>query len=140
MLCSTACARMLSLLKNPLNGQTPHSASVPTRNVQNVTGIFLRKPAHFPDVLLVMQRVDDGAGAQEEQRLEEGVRGQVIHRRRRAVQADGHDHVAELRERGVSEDAFDVVLLDGDERGQQQGGEPPTNPGDDFQRMERAGH
>ena len=36
--------------------QRPHaaSASVPTRNVQNVTGIFLRSAAHLPDVLLVV--------------------------------------------------------------------------------------
>ena len=47
---------MASLLKNPLNGGQPISASVPTTNVQKVTGIFLRSAAHLPDVLLVMQR------------------------------------------------------------------------------------
>ena len=34
-----------------------------------------------------------------------------------AQRADGHDHVAELRKRRVGEDAFDVVLLRGDQRG-----------------------
>src|ERR1051325_2049232 len=36
---------------------------------------LLPQPTHFPDILLVMQREDDGAGAQEEQRLEESVGG-----------------------------------------------------------------
>ena len=81
----------------------------------------LREAAHFPDVLLVVQRVDDRACAEEEQRLEECVRPQMEHRRaafdvRR--EARSHDHVAELRERGVGEDALDVVLLRGHERGE----------------------
>ena len=80
-----------------------------------------------------MQRDDDRAGAQEQQRLEKRVRGQMEHRRRRAAQADGHDHVAELRERRVGDDAFDVVLLDGDERGEQRG--ESADVGDDVQRV-----
>ena len=44
-------------------------------------------------------------------------------------EADGHDHVAELRKRGVGEDAFDVVLLRGDERGQHGG--DAADPRDD---------
>jgi len=73
--------------------------------------------AHFPDVLLVMRAVDDRARAEEEERLEEGVREEVIHRRVVRGEADGAHHVAELREGRVSEDALDVVLLDGDQRG-----------------------
>ena len=79
-----------------------------------------------------MQRVNDRAGAKEQQRFEKRVRGQMEHRRRRPAQADGHDHVTELRERRVSEDAFDVVLLDGDQRGEQRG--EAADVGDDFQR------
>ena len=44
-------------------------------------------------------------------------------------EADGHDHVAELRERGVGQDALDVVLLRGHERGQDRG--DGADPGDD---------
>ena len=94
---------------------------------------LLAQPAHLPDVLLVVDRNDDGAGAQEQQRLEERMGRQMEHRRRRAVEANGHHHVAELRERRIGQDALDVVLLDGDDGGQ-QGGEP-ANPRDDLQRM-----
>jgi hypothetical protein len=38
--------------------------------------------AHIAHVLLVMQAVNDRACAEEQQRLEEGVREQVEHRRR----------------------------------------------------------
>jgi hypothetical protein len=38
------------------------------------------EPAHLADVLLAGEVVDDDAGGQEEQRLEEGVRHQVEHR------------------------------------------------------------
>ena len=65
----------------------------------------------------MVQGEDDGAGAKEQQRLEERVGGQVKHRRRRAAQADGHDHVAQLRERRVGQNALDVVLLDGNDGG-----------------------
>ena len=80
--------------------------------------------------------MDDRAGAEEQQRLEERVRGQMEHRRRRAAQAHGHDHVAELRERRVGEDALDVVLLDGDQRGEQRG--ETADAGDDLQRASRS--
>ena len=50
-------------------------------------------------------------------------------------EADRHDHVAELRKRGVGEDALDVVLLRGDERGEQRG--DAADPGDDGQRIGR---
>ena len=49
-----------------------------------------------------------------------------------AREADGHDHVAELRERGVGEDALDVVLLGGHQRGEQRG--DAADPGDDGRR------
>jgi hypothetical protein len=39
--------------------------------------IVLAQPAHVAHVLLVVHRVDDRAGAEEQQRLEEGVREQV---------------------------------------------------------------
>src|ERR1700720_491420 len=78
---------------------------------------FFAQSPHLPDVLLVVHRKDDGAGAQEQQRLEERVRAEMEHGLRRPAQPYTHDHVAKLGERRISENAFDVVLLDGDERG-----------------------
>ena len=69
----------------------------------------------------MVQSDDDRAGAKEQQRLEKRVRGQVEHRRRRTAQTHGHDHVTELRERRVCEDALYVVLLDGNQRRKQGG-------------------
>ena len=45
--------------------------------VQKVIGIYLAQSAHVAHVLFTAERVDHGAGAEEEQRLEEGVRHQV---------------------------------------------------------------
>jgi hypothetical protein len=42
-------------------------------------GDFVLEAAHFPDVLLFVEGVDDGAGGEEEERLEEGVGGEVEH-------------------------------------------------------------
>jgi hypothetical protein len=91
----------------------------------------------IPNVLFVMHGVNDAAGAEEEQRFEERVRAEVIHggvcsRAVRVAQADGHHHVTELRKRRVSEDAFDVVLLDGHQRGEERG--DAADPRDDLQR------
>ena len=61
-----------------------------------------------------MAAVDDRAGAEEQQRLEERVGDQMEHAHRHAADAEAHHHVAELRDGGVGEDAFDVVLRDGD--------------------------
>ena len=80
-----------------------------------------------------MERMNHRACAEEEQRLEKGVRGEVVHRRRRTGHADCHDHVAQLRDRRVGEDAFDVVLLDRDERGEQCG--EAADVGNDCQRI-----
>ena len=42
---------------------------------------------------------------------------QVKHPDRNAADAESHHHIAELRHRGVSQDAFDVGLRDSNERG-----------------------
>ncbi len=78
----------------------------------------LLQPAHAANVLLLVAAVDHRAGAQEQQRLEERVRDQMEHADRHAADAQAHHHVTELRNRGVSEDAFDVVLRDRDARGE----------------------
>ena len=78
---------------------------------QECDGHFFLKSAHLPDVLFVMAGIDDGTGAEEQERLEPGVREEVEHSSFRIKQADGHDHVSELGESGVGEDFFNIVLL-----------------------------
>ena len=75
----------------------------------------LADAAHVTDILLARAAVNDGASTEEEQRLEEGVRDEVEHADCGATDAEADHHVTELRDGGVGEDAFDVVLRDGDE-------------------------
>ena len=88
------------------------------------------QPAHVPDVLLVVKSDDHRSGAQEEKALEEGVRKEMKHRHvRHRSDARSQDHVAELRNRRVGQDALDVVLLRRHEAGGQAG--EGADPGDD---------
>src|SRR3546814_9666312 len=59
------------------------------------TTLFRSAPV-IAHVLLVVHRHDHGAGAQEQQRLEEGVREQMEHRPAERAHAGGEEHVAEL--------------------------------------------
>ena len=77
------------------------------------------KPAHPAHVLLARQRVDHRAGAQEEQRLEEGVRHEMEDARGVGADAQAEEHVAELADRRVGQHALDVVLSDAD-RGREE--------------------
>ena len=61
-------------------------------------------------------RVDHGARAEEQQRLEEGVRHQVEDARRRTRPSDADEHVAELRDRRIREHLLDVPLPEADRR------------------------
>ena len=69
-----------SFEKKPENGGMPTSDECADQE----DGVRLRhqlsEAAHLADVLLARERVDDDAGREEEQRLEEGVRHQVEHR------------------------------------------------------------
>ena len=49
----------------------------------------LAQPAHLPDVLLVVQRVNHRARAEEQQRFEKGVREEMEHRGAGRGEADG---------------------------------------------------
>ena len=76
--------------------------------------------AHAPHVLLPRHRMDDRAAAEEQQRLEEGMRHQMEHPNREGTHTDSREHVAKLRDRGVGQHALDVVLHQPDRRGQER--------------------
>src|SRR5436853_535290 len=59
----------------------------------------LPQRTHEAHVLLVVHAVDHRAGAEEQQRLEEGVRDHVEDGGDVRAAADGQEHVAELRDR-----------------------------------------
>ena len=82
----------------------------------------LAHAAHPADVLVVVHAHDDRACAQEQQRFEESVRHQVEHRHRVGRCAQGHRHVTELGQRGISHHAFDVILDDA-QKAHEQGGD-----------------
>jgi hypothetical protein len=75
--------------------------------------------AHAADVLLVGERVDDDAGGQEEERLEEGVRHEMEEAGAVRPQADCEEHVADLAHGRVRDDALDVRLDERDQPGEQ---------------------
>ena len=76
--------------------------------------------AHFPDVLFVMRRVNDRAGAEEQERFEKSVGEEVHDAGRDAAHAERYHHQAQLRDGGVSQDAFDVCLGDRNQRRHQR--------------------
>ena len=81
--------------------------------------VFL-EAAHLPEVLLAVQRVNHRAAAEEEQRLEEGVRVEMEDAGAERADAHRQEHVAELRHRRVRQHALDVVLHQADRAGKQR--------------------
>ena len=78
--------------------------------------------AHLAHVLLAGEGVDDGAGGEEEKGLEEGVGEEMEDGGGVGGDPAGEEHVAELGDGGVGEDALDVVLHDADDGGEEGGG------------------
>ena len=104
-----------SFEKNPAKPGAPASASEPIHIVIHVIGMYFLQAAHVAHVLLVMHRDDHRARAEEQQRLEERMRHQVIDAARIRRNAERDGHVAELRQRRIRDDALDVVLHDADQ-------------------------
>ena len=76
--------------------------------------------------------MDHGAGAKEQQRLEEGMGEEMEDAGAVGADALGHEHVAELRAGRIGDDALDVVLHEADGRGEEGGG--GADDGDDAER------
>ncbi len=92
-------------------------------------GDALAEAAHLAHVLFSTESVDDGARGEEEERLEEGVGQQMEDAGGVGSDSAGEEHVAELRDGGVGEDALDVVLHHADAGGEDCGG--GADDGDD---------
>ena len=92
----------------------------------------LLEPAHLAHVV-GMHGVDDRPGAEEQQGLEEGVGEEVEDAGRPGADAEGGHHVTQLADGGVGQDAFDVVLHEG-----QAGGDDHRDPGDERHPVEPA--
>ena len=107
--------------QKPASGTNPALAGRADQERPEGERHVLAQPAHVLDVLLFVHAVDDRAGAEEEEALEEGVRHQVEDRGDPGPGPDRGGHVAKLREGGVGDDALDVVLGEGDRRGHEGG-------------------
>ena len=71
---------------------------------------LLPQAAVIAHVLLVMHRMDDRARAQEQQRLEEGMREQVEHRGAIGANARRKEHIAQLATGRISDNPLDIPL------------------------------
>ncbi len=60
--------------------------------------------------MLVVEGMNDDAGAEEQEGLEKGMGHEVEHGGRPCAHPEGEEHVSDLADRGVSEDPFDVLL------------------------------
>ena len=87
-------------------------------------------------MLAVLHAMDHRAGAEEEQRLEEGVRDQVEYSGDVGAYAQSGEHVAKLRDRREGQHPFDVGLRHGDDCRKQRRKRP--DHGDEVQRSSRA--
>ena len=81
--------------------------------------------------MFVVQAVNDGTGGEKQQGFEKGVGHQVEDPGTESANAHCQEHVADLADGGISQDAFDVVLRQSGKSSQQQG--EHTYPGNHFQ-------
>ncbi len=81
------------------------------------------QPPHLLHVLLLVHSVDHRSGTEEEQRLEEGVRHHVEHRRRVGPHTQRKEHEAELRHRRIGQHLLYIVLNQTDRCGNQRRGD-----------------
>ena len=79
------------------------------------------QPAHAAHVLFVVHPGDDRAGAQEQERLEECVGEEMENAEAVAADAEGGEHVAELRTGRIGDYPLDVVLHEADGGGEKSG-------------------
>ncbi len=79
--------------------------------------------------------MDHRSGAEEQQRLEEGVREEVEHASQPTAQAQGQHHVAQLADGRIGQHAFDVSGGDGDRGGDEE--RDRAHDGDDQQDLGR---
>ena len=80
-------------------------------------------------VLLTAHGVNDAASREEEKGFEEGVSHQMEDTRTECADAAAEEHIAELRDGGVSENFFDVGLHEADGGGEESCG--AADDGDD---------
>ena len=102
--------------RDPHERRRPRQVAPEAAHVAHVLRILMR----VCGVIGVVHRVDHAAGAEKQQRLEEGVGGEVEDAGRHGARTHTDEHVAELRDGGVREDPFDVPLLERDRRGEQR--------------------
>ena len=79
------------------------------------------QPAHLAHVLLARHGMDDAAGAEEQQRFEEGMGEEVEDGRPIGGDSGGQEHVAQLTAGRIGDDALDVVLDEADGRREEAG-------------------
>ncbi len=94
------------------------------------------QPAHLSHVLLAADAVNHRTRREEQQALEERVRHQMEDARRERSHATRHEHIAKLRNGGVSQHFLDVGLRDADSRRKQ--GRERSNDRDHRHRHRRA--
>src|SRR5262249_37768353 len=66
------------------------------------------------------KRVDDRARAQEEQRFKVGMRGEVENTPAVVMRGFAHEHIAQLADGRIGQDALDIELEDSDGRGKER--------------------
>jgi hypothetical protein len=107
---------MESLLKKPASGERGGEH----REVRLAN--LAVQAAHVAHVLFAANGVNHAARGEKEERFEEGVGHQMKNARGERADAARQEHVPELADGGVGENALDVRLHEADRRGEEGGG------------------